>query len=153
MSPLPCTFSYGAPKMLAFPRYILRTLCHFYEKNVDNSTLSKVQVSRYSWFHKKAYFQCTLIQWRLSIYPWAPRQLKVFFFHEIPGSRKMKILVYAWNFKSFYPLFYLIPRLIIYFYFLILMTGCASNLTVKLVLHHDKLKNVNHVVLYPLKLI
>ena len=27
------------------------------------------------------------------------------------------------------------------------MTGSASNLTLKLVLHHDELKNVNHVVL------
>ena len=49
-----CTFSYGAPNMLigslkalvTFTRYILRTLCHFYEKNVDNSILSAVQVSR-----------------------------------------------------------------------------------------------------------
>ena len=28
------------------------------------------------------------------------------------------------------------------------MTGCASNLNLKFVLHHDDLKNVNHVVLW-----
>ena len=28
------------------------------------------------------------------------------------------------------------------------MTGSASNLTLKLVLHHDELKNVNHIVLF-----
>ena len=49
------TLPNGAPNMLiwslkalvTFPRNILRTLCHFYEKKkVDNSTLSTVQVSR-----------------------------------------------------------------------------------------------------------
>ena len=50
-------------------------------------------------------------------------------------------------FFSFANLFYLIPRLIIYFYFLIMMTGSALNLTLKLVLHHDELKNVNHAFL------
>ena len=44
-------------------------------------------------------------------------------------------------------MFHLITGLIIYFYFLILMTGSASNLTLNLVLHHDKLKNLNRVVL------
>ena len=48
---------------------------------------------------------------------------------------------------SFANLIFLIPRFIIYFNFLILMTGRASYLTLKLVLHHDELKNVNHVVL------
>ena len=47
----------------------------------------------------------------------------------------------------FAKLFYLIPGSIIYFNFLILMTGSTSNLTLKLVLHHEELKNVNHAVL------
>ena len=59
----------------------------------------------------------------------------------------MKILVYGIFKFSFANLFYFIPRLIIHLYFLILMTGSASNLTLKLVLHHDELKNVNHLVL------
>ena len=59
----------------------------------------------------------------------------------------MKMLVFEFSNFSFANLFYLIIRLIIYFYFLILMTGRASNLTLKLVLHHDELKNVNHVVI------
>ena len=50
----PVLFSYGAQNMLiwllkalvTFPIYILRTLCHFYKKKLDNSTLSTVQVSK-----------------------------------------------------------------------------------------------------------
>ena len=92
---------------MTFPIYILRTLCHFQEKKVDNSTLSTVQVSRQQ---KNENFSL----WNSQVF-------------------------------SFAHFFYLIPRLIIYFYFLILITGSDSNLT--LVLQHNELKNVNYVVL------
>ena len=58
-------------------------------------------------------------------------------FHEFSGSKT----TLAKNKIAFF------SPLIIYFYFLILMTVSASNLTLKLVLHHDELKNVNHVFL------
>ena len=63
------------------------------------------------------------------------------------AGRKIKIF-YRFTFFSFAYLIYLIPKLIIYFYFLILMTGSASNLTLKLVVLHDELESVKHGVLH-----
>ena len=58
----------------------------------------------------------------------------------------MKVLVYGiLNYFLIANLFHLILINYLFILIIILMTGSA--LTLKLVLHHDELKNVNHVVL------
>ena len=66
--------------------------------------------------------------------------------YRLAGSRKINFFL-SIIFFSFAYLIYLFPKLDIYFYFLILMTGSASNMTLKLVVLHDELESVKHGVL------
>ena len=44
-----------------------------------------------SWFHKKKYLECSLIQWRLSIYPWCTQVAVGTLFMKSPVDKYFKL--------------------------------------------------------------
>ena len=60
------------------------------QRLITHSLQSKILPITYRWFHMR-YLECTLVQWRLSIYPWGHTGSWGTFFMKSPVSKFIKI--------------------------------------------------------------